>query len=81
MHTKKTIVISKVDRERLERLFADDINDSNEESTLRALREELGSAAIVYPEEVSPDVVTLDSTVRSCDSRRSYEDSYTLVHS
>ncbi|MCA9112269.1 MAG: nucleoside diphosphate kinase regulator [Planctomycetaceae bacterium] len=80
MHTKQTIIVSKEDRERLERLFATDIDDSNEQPHLRALREELDSATVVDSEDVPPDVVTLDSTVRLCDSRSSYEDSYTLVH-
>ncbi|MEZ6131270.1 MAG: nucleoside diphosphate kinase regulator [Planctomycetaceae bacterium] len=80
MHTERTIIVTKEDRERLEGLFATDVNDSNEQPNLRALREELDSATVVDPEEVPPDVVTLDSTVRLCDSRSSYEDTYKLVN-
>ena len=80
MHTTRTIIISEEDRDRLEKLFTGDITDSIEESNLRALRVELDSATVVEPEDVPPDVVTLDSTVRLCDSRSSYENSYTLVH-
>ena len=80
MYTTRTIIVSEDDRDRLEKLFAGDITDSIEESNLRALRAELDNATVVDPEEVPPDVVTLDSTVRLCDSRSSYENSYTLVH-
>lgn len=80
MHTKRTVLVTRDDRERLIRLFVADIADSNEQPNLRALREELDSATIVDPEEVPPDVVTLDSTVTLCDSRSSYEDTYKLVH-
>lgn len=79
MHTTRPIVINKQNHERLENLFAKDIADSSELQNLRALRAELDRATIVDPEDVPPDVVTLDSTVRLSDSRSSYEDSYTLV--
>lgn len=79
MTTKRAIIISSEDRERLEKLFGSNLADSNETANLRALRGELDSATVVDPDEVPPDVVTLDSTVRLCDSRSSYEDSYTLM--
>ena len=80
MHIKRSLIVSKADHERLEQLFAGNNADCFDRSSLRALRGELDRATVVAPEDVPPDVVTLDSTVRLCDSRSSYEDSYMLVH-
>lgn len=80
MHIKRQLLISREDLERLESLFVGDIRcDFSEQPNLRSLRRELENATIVEPDEMPPDVVTLDSTVRLGDSRSSYENSYTLV--
>ena len=81
MTAKRQIIISKEDHERLEGLFVSD-NDRTviDQPNLQSLRRELDIATIVAPEEIPPDVVTVNSTVQLCDSRSSYKDTYTLVY-
>ncbi|HCS51505.1 GreA/GreB family elongation factor [uncultured Rubinisphaera sp.] len=80
MTTKQHIFINKEDHKRLESLFVNDmLHGLCDLPHLRSLQKEIETASIVAPEEVPTDVVTVDSTVRLCDSRSSYEDTYTLV--
>lgn len=81
MITKRQIIISKEDRERLENLFFSRFaTDFSDESCLRSLRGELDIAKIVAPEEIPPDVVTMNSTVRLRAVRSKELETYTLVY-
>lgn len=60
----RTIVITSTDLERLRELIRDNKHLSDEKQAyLDALSKELDSAEVVPPQQVPPDVVTMNSTV------------------
>ncbi|HNP36857.1 MAG TPA: nucleoside diphosphate kinase regulator [Woeseiaceae bacterium] len=72
------ITITRLDLERLERLL--------ETESIRALpgagmlREELGRANVVEPEEIGPDIITMNSTARFVNERTNTAYQMTLVY-
>ena len=61
----RDIVVTQQDLTRLHELLRNSRQSRNEsEECLRALAEELDRATVVAPEEVPPDTVTMNSTVR-----------------
>lgn len=81
MATKRKLIISTDDHDklnlllcsRLARAFAD-------KAHLQSLRDELNIATLVPSEDVPPDVVTMNSTVRIRDVQSDEVDTYTLVY-
>jgi regulator of nucleoside diphosphate kinase len=73
---KPPIVLSRVDFERLDRLLP----AHRPRVDLDALREELDRARIVEPEDVPPDVVTMNSVVRFSSEDTGDETEVTLVY-
>lgn len=65
MTRTRKIVVTQQDLERLQELLRESrISRSESDESLRALAEELDRATVVAPEEVPPDTVTMNSTVR-----------------
>ncbi len=75
--TKPNIVLSSLDAERLERLIE---TLPPAAPGVDALEEELARADIVAPEEIPPDVVTMNSTVRFGVDTSNEEFTLTLVY-
>jgi regulator of nucleoside diphosphate kinase len=75
MRTRPPIVLSRFDHERLERL----LESQGKRGELAELREELDRAEIVEPEQIPPNVVTMNSVVRFCDAETRAENEVTLV--
>lgn len=73
---KPPIVLSRVDFERLDRL----LGAQSRRVDLDALRDELDRARVVEPEEVPPNVVTMNSTVRFASEDTGEETEVTLVY-
>ena len=81
MATKRQIIISREDHERLENLFFSRFAIAfSDKPYLHALRIELNIAQIVAPDEMPPDVVTMNSTVRLRPIRSKEVETYTLVY-
>ena len=81
MTTKRQLIINKDDRERLESLFFTDFASAfSDKPYLQSLRGELNAAQILPPEEIPPDVVTMNSTVRLRQFRSKDVETYTLVY-
>ncbi|MCA9215123.1 MAG: nucleoside diphosphate kinase regulator [Planctomycetales bacterium] len=81
MTTKRQIIVSREDHERLEDLFASGFASAfSDKPYLQSLRGELNVAKIVEPDEIPADVVTMNSTVRLLDPRTKEVDTYTLVY-
>lgn len=81
MATKRKIIVSREDHERLETLFVSGLAAAfSDKPYLQALRGELNVAQIVVPNEIPADVVTMNSTVRLLDPRTKEVDTYTLVY-
>lgn len=81
MTTRRPIIISTEDHERLRSLFYSGFAAAfSDEPYLQSLRGELDIAEIVDPKEMPPDVVTMNSTVRLRDVRGGEVDTYTLVY-
>lgn len=78
MMKAKKIYITEFDRKRLEDLLERSRN-SESNGNLDALRAELGRAEVVGPEQIPPDVITMNSTVSLVDITTSEEEEYTLV--
>lgn len=79
--SKKRIIISRDDHERLEALLGSDfVQAFRDKPYLQSLRRELDDAMIVAPDEVPPDVVTMNSTVRIREGHSDEIDTYTLVY-
>ena|SRR5690242_916491 len=81
MPIKNKIYITEFDVKRLKGLikFAEERWDKKVSQSLRELDEELDRAEIVKPEEIPPDVITMNSTFRLHDSDSGEEFVYTLV--
>jgi regulator of nucleoside diphosphate kinase len=73
----KEIMVTEFDRNRLEGLLGN--ADTAFENGLRGLQAELDRAIVVAPEDIPPDVITMNSTVRMRDVENSEEMTYTLV--
>jgi len=81
MATKRQIIISREDHERLENLFLSGFASAfSDQPYLQALRAELNLAQIVEPDEMLPDVVTMNSTVQLRPIRSKEVETYTLVY-
>lgn len=81
MSAKRQIIITKTDRDDLESLFVSDFAMAfGDKPYLLSLRTELNRAIIISPDEIPPDVVTMNSTVRIRDIRSKEIDTYTLVY-
>lgn len=78
MNTKPGIVISSLDAERLERLL--ESMPKNAFPGRADLEAELARAKVVDPEDVPPNVVTMNSTVKFRIESSSEEFSLTLVY-
>ncbi|HWH71364.1 MAG TPA: nucleoside diphosphate kinase regulator [Candidatus Sulfotelmatobacter sp.] len=74
--TARTIYITEADMKRLRPLVE---RMRNSRDDLRMLRQELERARVVAPEEVPPDVVTMNSKARVRDVATDEEMTYTLV--
>lgn len=80
MPVRKSIIITRHDHERLEYLFHSDFAIAfSDKPYLQSLRAELDVATVVDSDEVPPDVVTMNSTVRIHEVGIPDEDIYTLV--
>ena len=78
---KRTLIISRADRERLEALIDSARMDSRvREDYLAALEGELGRARVVAAGKVPADVVTMNSVVRLRDLDSDETEEYELVY-
>ncbi len=81
MAPKRQIIIGKVDHEQLQSLFfsryAAALGDT---PYLQSLRGVLNIAKVLPPDEIPPDVVTMNSTVRLREFRDKDTETYTLVY-
>jgi len=81
MTKKRQLIINKDDHERLESLFFTGFaNAFSDEPYLQSLRGELNIAQVLPPDEIPPDVVTMNSTVRLRQFRSRDFETYTLVY-
>ncbi len=79
--TRRQIIISKEDHERLENLFFSRFAAAfSDKPYLQSLRGELDVARILPPEEIPPDIVTMNSTIRLRQLRSKEVETYTLVY-
>ena len=76
--TTPPIVMSSLDWDRLDQLMADPAN--RRLPVAAALQRELDRARIVEPNEVPPEVVTMNSTIRFMDETSKAESELTLVY-
>ena len=76
--TTPPIVMSSLDWDRLDQLMADPAN--RRLPVAAALQRELDRARIVEPNEVPPEVVTMNSTIRFVDETSKAESELTLVY-
>src|SRR5690606_24859251 len=79
MSDERTIYVTQQDKTRLEALLGGPISARNQEAA-EALESELVQAKLVAPEEIPPDVVTMNSKVRFVDEDSSGERVVTLVY-
>jgi regulator of nucleoside diphosphate kinase len=79
MSDPRTIYVTRQDKTRLDALLEGPISGRNREAA-EALESELVQAKIVAPEEIPPDVVTMNSTVRFVDEDSADERVITLVY-
>jgi regulator of nucleoside diphosphate kinase len=75
------IIITAIDRERLERLLFGELAQAiSEKGYLLDLQGELHRARTVEPSAVPADVITMNSTVRLRDTESGEEETFTLVY-
>ena len=77
--SKDDLVISSFDKERLTRLLQAPETSSEDRAELEDLTREIERGAEVRPEEMPPDVVTRNSTVRLTDLESGSSHVYTIV--
>jgi regulator of nucleoside diphosphate kinase len=77
---ERVIFIADDDRARLTALIHRTIDARQETAPLAALAGELRRARVIPRDEVPPDVVTMNSTVRVQDLETGEEETYTLVY-
>lgn len=76
----RTIYITEYDAQRLQALINNpSALEHRAPECLKELREELSRAEIVAPEDIPPDVVTMNSTVQIVDVSTKEKETYTLV--
>ena len=81
MANRRNIIISTDDHERLGNLlFSGFATAFSDKPYIQSLRGELNIAKVVNPEEIPPDVVTMNSTVRLRQLRCKEIETYTLVY-
>lgn len=81
MSVARTIIIGKEDHERLERLFMSRFATAfGDKPYLKLLRRKLDRALVVASDEIPPDVVSMNATVRLQELGRDEIDRYTLVY-
>ncbi len=81
MASRRNIIITSYDHERLESLFISDFARAfSDKPYLQSLRRELDNATIVDREDVPSDVVTMNSTVRLREMLSGDVATYTLVY-
>jgi regulator of nucleoside diphosphate kinase len=81
MATKRQIIISREDHERLDNLFFSGFAAAfNDKPYLQSLRSELDGAHIVDSDDIPPDVITMNSTVRLRPFRSQESETFTLVY-
>lgn len=78
MENQPSIIVSRLDLERLELLLEADAY--RRLPGIDALRSELDRATVVEPSEVPPEVVTMNSTVRFIDESTASKYELTLVY-
>ena len=77
---EEPIKITKFDQERLMQLLRDAGSTQYRGSHyLKRLKQELERAKVVLPQEIPPDVITMNSKVKLQDTETSEEETYTLV--
>ena len=81
MNKQATIHVTRTDRERLHNMIelARSENDRGNLHYLRKLEDELANAEVVASDEISPDVVTMRSTVKLRDLDTDKEKVYSIV--
>lgn len=81
MQKKKTIYVTKSDLNRLEKLLEllEEQADARDQEHLLQLEEELHRAKVVAPQDIHPEVVTMNSKVRTKDLSTGKETIYHLV--
>jgi regulator of nucleoside diphosphate kinase len=77
--SKNDLVISSFDKERLTRLLQETDASAADRAELEDLTREIERGAEVRPEEIPPDVVTMNSTVRLTDLESGSRHLYTIV--
>lgn len=78
--SERTIVITEFDARRLRELINDPgALEHRQPESLQSLKDELSRAQVVAPEDVPPDVVTMNSTVLLVDMETGEEETWTLV--
>ncbi|WP_153556245.1 nucleoside diphosphate kinase regulator [Roseimaritima sediminicola] len=81
MARKRKIVVTSVDRDRLEELFASPLAQAfSDKPYLHGLRQALDSARIIDTSEMPNDVITMNSTVRLIDMQSRESETFTLVY-
>jgi regulator of nucleoside diphosphate kinase len=77
---KRAIFITEFDSKRLHAIIDNPGSlDHPQPESLRSLKDELARAQIVAPEDIPPDVVTMNSIVHLVDMETGEEETYTLV--
>ena len=77
--SKDDLVFSSFDKERLTRLLRETDSPTEDRAELEDLTREIERGAEVRPEEIPPDVVTMNSTVRLTDLESGTSHVYTIV--
>src|SRR5690606_40417441 len=80
MSEERIIYVTQRDKERLDSLLVTAVVSSRNREAAEALESELVNAKVVPPEEVPPDVVTMNSKVRFIDLDSDEERIVTLVY-
>ena len=76
---KPTIIITEADYVQLSRMLDADARSSRERAAMEALEAELKHAKIVAPDDVPPDVITMNSTAELLDLDTGERMEFTLV--
>ena len=78
-HTKDDLVISSFDKQRLMRLLSSAETSLEVRAELEDLTHEIERGAEVQPQDIPPDVVTMNSSVRVTDLEAGTSHTYTIV--
>jgi regulator of nucleoside diphosphate kinase len=76
---KDDLVISSFDKQRLMRLLSSAETSAEDRAELEDLTHEIERGAEVQPQDIPPDVVTMNSTVRVTDVEAGTSHTYTIV--